>query len=288
MGTFTLSEYTPDSAAQVPSSPSRWAKCKMPNYTWLDTNIWNPYDAYGSRKYNGWPMPMQMWTRVFDNQKRHWHVTYDVLGQMGAGNPYLDNISGHNYSFIKAYPHIQYEPVNLQARDSGTMNFQSVWNLGAKSTRWDLNQFNAIWEIRLAKRGSNGAYISGSWYIIQIEVLQARYGDPSKRANWTRNDPRPVTLSGYQWYAGNDFTDGYNDVYKFTLKGAGVSSDFSRTVSLNLFDFINYTTANASRYGYTRASSDAYVRELNAGVEIGVGTSSTVTTYSYWGSAWKK
>jgi hypothetical protein len=281
------STYSPDSAAEVVNSPSRWAKYSLPNSTVLDTRIWNPFNAYGSRVDTAsWRMPMQMWTRLFDATKRHWNVSYDVIGEMGAGNPY--RVKDKQYLFIKAYPHIGYKPVGLQAKEGSTMNLQSEWYLGARSSNWASNQFNAMWEIRMAKRGSDGKIIASTAHIIQIEVLQSNYGDPSKYNGWSRNSPRPVSLSGYNWYAGNDFSDLYNDVYKFTLVNAGISSDSSRTVSLDLFQFINYVLANRTRYGYSRASGDAYIYEVNAGVEVGKGINSTVWTGSYWGSSWPK
>lgn len=266
--------YSPNTLAEM--NNNRWGSYTLPNDTKLWVNIWAPWNAAGTRYDSaGWRMPMRMWTRIFDTTKRHWHVEYDVIGEMPTGSPYRHATA--KYSWVKAYPHVQYAPPDLYAWQGSTKAFQSEWYLGAESSDWANNRFNAIWEIRLARRDSAGAVIPGSDYIIQLEVMQANYGNPA---------PATVSLSGYNWTPGLFYTFGEVPVHKFILSGAGVTQNASRTVSLDVFPFLQYTANRPN--DFPRASWNAKVDVINAGVEVCLGTNSKVWTGRYWASSWNR
>jgi hypothetical protein len=275
--------YSPNSLAEMGNN--RWSSYALPNSTTLYANIWYPWNAAGSRvDSSNWRMPMRHWVRIFDTTKRHWHVEYDLVGEIPAGSPYRNTTSG--YSWVKSYPHIQYKPPvtdPVYVWQGDIKAFRSEWNLGAVSTDWANNRFNAIYEIRLGRYNDDGTRILNGDYIIQLEIMQARYGTPA---------PASVSLSGYNWTPGGfetyppTKTEAKTPVHKFILSGAGVNQDTSRTVSIDLFAFMQYT---ANRPGtFPRASWNARVQQVNAGVEVCMGTNSRVWTGSYWVGAWNR
>ena len=259
--------YTPDSLAEI--DRNRWSSYELPNHATLWANVWAPWNTTGKRiDAAGWPMPMRMWTTVHDVTKRHWEVVYDVVGEAAKDSPYRSDHEG--ISWVKAFPHIQDKPAGLFVSQAGEKILHSEWTFGAESTDWANHRFNAIWEIRLGRVGSDGKGIPDSGYIIQLEVMQARYGNPERPS---------VALSGYDWTPGIFTTYGNVPVYKFILAGAGVSENTARTVALDLLAFAKHTASLPETY--SRAHPDAQILEVNAGIEVCDGTDSRFWTTHY-------
>jgi hypothetical protein len=282
--------YHPTNTSQMYSSGWRYKSFALPYETILYTNIWAPHNAAGSRHDDsGHLLPMGMQTNVHDSAKRHWNVVYDVSGPLPANSPYY--LSSVKYSWVKAFPHVSYKPDNLHVWEGGGREFQGHWHLGANSSNWANNRFNAIWELRLARYDSSGNKVYKSEYIIQLEMMQSNYGTPGA-AN--------TSLAGHQWTPGQFKTVASTNspqgvpVYKYILSGAGVNVDTSRTFDLDLFPFLQHTALYPNRFGadypadFNRASWNARVESVKAGVEVCNGTGSKVWTGRYWVGTWAK
>jgi hypothetical protein len=267
--------YSPDSARQVYSDALRYREVSLPNNTTFYTNIWGPHNTsswgYDSNRNQ---LPLRMYFEINSKTNRTWEVHYDIKGRIPLGDPYT-SASEPGYHDVKGFPSIGYEPVNLPVYLGETKKLTCHWNMTALSNDWANNKFNSIIEIRLAKFGNDGKAIPSTKYIIQLEIMQANYGTPGQ--------PN-VTLAGKSWTKGR-FTAFGEPVYKFILQGAGVKSNTSRTVELDLFPFMQYTATypywfdNAS---FNRANWNAKVTAVSAGIEPCKGKNAIFRTNRYW------